>query len=81
MDQQTAVFDAAQSIVVHLWTPAGVKAILVRFPSDEEWIVWQRKRKVIVKPLGRGVSETTIIPQPGCRRPKLTPGEWPEQTP
>ncbi|MEN6533096.1 MAG: hypothetical protein ABFD89_05495 [Bryobacteraceae bacterium] len=60
MDQQTAIFDAARPIAIHLRTPAGVKAIRVRFPSDEEWIDRQRKRKVIVKQLGRGVSETTI---------------------
>ncbi|MCL4849793.1 MAG: hypothetical protein KJZ78_00240 [Bryobacteraceae bacterium] len=37
-----------------------MKTIRVRFPTDEEWIERQRKRKVIVKQLGRGVSETTI---------------------
>jgi hypothetical protein len=60
MEQQTAVFDAARPIAIHLRTPAGVKVIRVRFPSDEEWTDRQRKRKVIVKQLGRGVSETTI---------------------
>ncbi len=60
MEQQTAVFDAARPIAIHLRTPAGMKAIRVRFPSDEEWFDRQRKRKVIVKQLGRGVSETTI---------------------
>jgi hypothetical protein len=33
----------------------------VRFPSDEEWIERQRRRKVIVKDLGRGASETTVV--------------------
>jgi hypothetical protein len=37
-----------------------VKPVRVRFPTDEEWIERQKKRKVIVKQLGRGVSETTI---------------------
>jgi hypothetical protein len=37
-----------------------VKPVRVRFPTDEEWIDRQKKRKVIVKQLGRGVSETTI---------------------
>jgi hypothetical protein len=54
------MFDAKQPITLHLRTPDGVKPIRVRFPTDEEWIDRQKKRKVIVKQLGRGVSETTI---------------------
>jgi hypothetical protein len=54
------MFDAKQSITIHLRTPEGVKPVRVRFPSDEEWIDRQKRRKVIVKQLGRGVSETTI---------------------
>lgn len=60
MEQQTAVFDAARPIAIHLRTPAGMKAIRVRFPSDEEWTERQRRRKVVIKQLGRGVSETII---------------------
>jgi hypothetical protein len=60
MEIKEAVFDATRPIAIHLRTPAGVKTVRVRFPSDEEWIDRQRKRKVIVKQLGRGVSETTI---------------------
>ena len=54
------MFDAKQPITLHLRTPDGVKPVRVRFPTDEEWIDRQKKRKVIVKQLGRGVSETTI---------------------
>jgi hypothetical protein len=54
------MFDAKQPITIHLRTPDGVKPVRVRFPTDEEWIDRQKKRKVIVKQLGRGVSETTI---------------------
>jgi len=54
------MFDAKQPITIHLRAPDGVKAVRVRFPTDEEWIDRQKKRKVIVKQLGRGVSETTI---------------------
>jgi hypothetical protein len=54
------MFDAKQPITIQLRTPDGVKPVRVRFPSDEEWIERQKKRKVIVKQLGRGVSETTI---------------------
>lgn len=54
------MFDSTKTIAMNLRTAAGVKTIRVRFPSDEEWFDRQRKRKVIVKQLGRGVSETTI---------------------
>jgi hypothetical protein len=54
------VFDANQTIAMNLRTPEGLKTVRVRFPTDEEWIERQKKRKVIVKQLGRGVSETTI---------------------
>jgi hypothetical protein len=37
-----------------------VKPVRVRFPSDEEWTERQRRRKVVIKQLGRGVSETII---------------------
>jgi hypothetical protein len=60
METKTAVFDASRPVTVNLRTPDDVKTIRVRFPTDEEWIDRQRKRKVIVKQLGRGVSETTI---------------------
>jgi len=60
METKTTVFDASRPVTVNLRTPDGVKTIRVRFPTDEEWIDRQRKRKVIVKQLGRGVSETTI---------------------
>lgn len=60
METKTTVFDASRPVTVNLRTPDGMKTIRVRFPTDEEWIDRQRKRKVIVKQLGRGVSETTI---------------------
>lgn len=60
METTSVVFDAARPVALQLRTPAGLKTVRVRFPNDEEWIERQRKRKVIVKQLGRGVSETTI---------------------
>ncbi len=60
METTPVVFDAARPVALQLRTPAGLKTVRVRFPNDEEWIERQRKRKVIVKQLGRGVSETTI---------------------
>jgi hypothetical protein len=40
--------------------PGGTKTVRVRFPNDDEWIERQRRRKAIVKNLGRGRSETTV---------------------
>ncbi|MDZ4796588.1 MAG: hypothetical protein SGI92_00390 [Bryobacteraceae bacterium] len=58
--QNQAIFDSARLIELQLRSAEGVKAVKVRFPSDEEWTGRQRSRKVIIKQLGRGVSETTI---------------------
>ena len=56
----TPVFDASRPIAINLRTPEGVKTIRVRFPSDDEWIERQRRRKAVIKQLGRGMSETTV---------------------
>ncbi len=60
METTPVVFDAARPVALNLRAPGGVKTVRVRFPTDEEWIDRQRRRKVIVKQLGRGISETTI---------------------
>jgi hypothetical protein len=61
MEENAAVvFDATRPVAVNLRTPDGVKTVRVRFPSDKEWTERQRRRKVIVKQLGRGMSETTV---------------------
>lgn len=52
------MFDTAQKIDLKLQAPEGVKRVTVRFPTDEEWIERQRARKIVVKQLGRGMSET-----------------------
>jgi hypothetical protein len=54
------MFDATKPITMNLRTPDGVKTVRLRFPSDEEWTERQRRRKVIIKQLGRGVSETVV---------------------
>jgi hypothetical protein len=59
--ENTTDFDATRPIAINLRAPGGVKAIRVRFPSDEEWAERQRRRKVLVKQLGRGISETTVL--------------------
>jgi hypothetical protein len=38
-----------------------MKTINLRFPTDDEWIERQRRRKAIVKDLGRGITETTVV--------------------
>ncbi len=58
-NENTAVFDSGRTVALKLNSPDGIKTVRVRFPSDEEWLVRQRRRKVIVKNLGRGMSETT----------------------
>lgn len=60
MQAQTFVFDATRPVAIQLRGPDGVKTVRVRFPSDDEWAERQRRRKVIVKSLGRGIAETTI---------------------
>jgi hypothetical protein len=60
METTTPAFDATRPVAINLRTPEGLKSIRVRFPSDAEWTERQRRRKVIIKQLGRGVSETTV---------------------
>ena len=60
METNTVAFDANRAIAINLRTPGGVKTIRVRFPSDEEWSERQRRRKVIIKQMGRGLSETIV---------------------
>jgi hypothetical protein len=54
------VFDSGRQVEIQLRSAEGTRTVKVRFPTDEEWIERQRRRKIIIKQLGRGVSETTI---------------------
>ena len=60
-ETESFVFDVTRPVAINLRTPDGVKTIRVRFPSDQEWTERQRRRKIIIKNLGRGISETTVI--------------------
>ena len=60
METITPVFDATIPVALQLRTPGGLKTVRVRFPSDDQWSERQRRRKVIIKNLGRGISETVI---------------------
>ena len=60
MEQIPVIIDATRPIAINLRAPGGVKTVRVRFPTDDEWIERQRRRKVVIKQLGRGVSETIV---------------------
>jgi hypothetical protein len=60
MEEKPNGFDISRPISIKLQSPEGVKEISLRFPSDEEWIERARRRKTIIKNLGRGRSETII---------------------
>lgn len=55
-----AVFDSARLVHITLLSGDGPKDVTLRFPTDEEWSDRQRRRKIIIKQLGRGVSETML---------------------
>lgn len=52
------IFDVNQPVSIRLQSPSGVKLLTIRFPNDAEWTERQRKRKLIIRQLGRGISET-----------------------
>lgn len=59
-EAKQAVFDSSRSIEIRLQSAEGSKSVKVRFPTDDEWIERARKRKIIIKQLGRGMSETIV---------------------
>ena len=60
MSENKPVFDASRQVEIKLQSAEGIKTVTVRFPTDEEWVERQRRRKIIIKQLGRGISETVI---------------------
>ncbi|HEU0180302.1 MAG TPA: hypothetical protein VFV58_39200 [Blastocatellia bacterium] len=44
--------------------------VVLRFPTDAEWITRAKARKIVIRRLGRGISET-ILPEPGEAEVKL----------
>src|SRR5512141_792509 len=83
-EQKKAVFDAGRPVEVQLRSAEGTKTVKVRFPTDEEWTERQRRRKIIVRQLGRGISET-VIPNSedvdAALFAKMRVGEGPEVDP
>ena len=58
-EKKAPAFDAKREIDIKLQSPDGAtKPVAIRFPTDEEWMERQRRRKVVIKQLGRGMSET-----------------------
>src|SRR3990172_9526250 len=84
MSEKKPVFDANRQAEIQLRSAEGNKTVTVRFPTDEEWVERQRRRKTIIKQLGRGISETVI---PGSEEAdaellsKLRVGDGPEVDP
>ena len=54
------MFDSQKEIHVQLRSADGARTVKVRFPTDEEWIERQRRRKIIIKQLKHKISKTTI---------------------
>ena len=83
-EQKTVVFDASRQVEIQLRSAEGTKTVKVRFPTDEEWAERQRRRKIIIKQLGRGISET-VIPNSedvdAALLAKIRVGEGPEVDP
>jgi len=51
-------------------TGGSPQEVVLRYPTDAEWIARAKARKLIIRRLGRGVSET-VLPEPGEAEVKL----------
>jgi hypothetical protein len=56
------VFDSQATIEIQARTAGGLQKLEVRWPNDEEWGARAKGRKIVIKRLGRGMSETSIEP-------------------
>lgn len=54
------MFDTTQPFVFRVPTSSGMQKVQVQFPTDDQWIEYNRKRKVIERQLGRGRSEQDV---------------------
>ncbi len=54
------MFDVKDEISIPIQSPDGTKKIVVRFPTDGEFIDWRRKKKILQRDLGR--RKSTIDP-------------------
>lgn len=80
-EKKAPVFDIERRVEIKLQSSEGVRAVTVRFPSDDELIDRARRRKIIIKQIGRGTSET-IVPEAedvdDALLGKIREGEGPE---
>jgi hypothetical protein len=60
VSEPTPVFDSSRNFEVTLSAEDGRRAVIVRFPSDEEWKEYQRGIRVITRSLGGGRSQTDV---------------------
>jgi len=82
-------FDSKAEIVIPsrvAATNGEVQEVMVRYPSDEEWAARSRSRKIIIRRLGRGMTENVPPPPSDADvrlyesitlngAPKMTPAE------
>ena len=54
------MFDSNATITIGLRTASGKTDIPVRWPTDEEWGAHRKRRKILQRQLGRGMTETEI---------------------
>jgi len=57
------MFDAKAEIELGMRLENGAQSVLVRWPTDQEWAARSKARKILIRRLGRGVSET-VPPEP-----------------
>ena len=60
MSEATPVFDSSWNFEVILSDADRLNALMVHFPSDEEWKEYQRSIRVITRSLGGGRSQTDV---------------------
>jgi hypothetical protein len=54
------MFDIDSTIEIAVRTASGKVPITIRWPSDDEWTTHRKKRKIVMRQFGRGISETDI---------------------
>lgn len=54
------MFDTKQAIEVSVMHPDGDKTVIVRWPTDEEWIAASKSKKIVFSAAGRGETRTEV---------------------
>lgn len=57
------MFDTTAEIELGMRLTSGASSVVVRWPTDEEWAARSKARKIIIRRMGRGISET-VPPEP-----------------